>query len=44
MRSLVIRTLWIFNHLIKKNQKLGSDSDLNRPTTVSSVQSPASKE
>ena len=33
----------LFNNLTKQNEKLGSDSVLIQSTTVSSVQSPASK-
>ena len=38
--SLEICTQRIFNHLIKQNRKLGSDSVLQQSMTVSMVQSP----
>ena len=40
MRSLKIPAPRNFNNLIRQNQKLGSDSDLNQSATVSRVQSP----
>ena len=40
--SLEIHIERIFNHLIKQNQKLGSDSVLQQSTTVSRVQRPES--
>ena len=42
MRSLKIPAPRNFNNLIRQNQTLGSDSDLNQSTTVPRVQSPGS--